>query len=106
LAPDAVLGDINYSLPVFFGRGAGNTYFSGKMLSKLARILLIAEEFEEICEGRGTAVSDTFTRSHLRSSIVVPPLQHQLRVRPLQDSMSIVDLNDDDDLHANKRKTK
>jgi hypothetical protein len=59
LAPDAVLGDINYSLPVFFERGTGDTYFRGKMLSKLARILLIAEDLEEICEGRGTAVSDT-----------------------------------------------
>jgi hypothetical protein len=55
---NAVLGDINYKLPKFFERGAGDTYFSGKMLSKLARILLIAEELDEICEG-GNAITDT-----------------------------------------------
>jgi hypothetical protein len=60
------------SLPVFFGRGAGDTYFSGKMLSKLARILLIAEELEEICEGRGTAVSDTVEYQVACDNITLP----------------------------------
>lgn len=48
---EALVHDMNYSLPKFFERGAGDTYFSGKMLSKLARILLIAEELVAICEG-------------------------------------------------------
>lgn len=46
-----LLSDINYTLPDFFQRGAGDTYFSGKMLAKLGRILLIAEEVEELCHG-------------------------------------------------------
>jgi hypothetical protein len=33
----------------------------------------------------------------------VPPLQHQLRVRPLQDSTLIIDLDDDDDDDQNIR---
>lgn len=49
---DALEADIDFALPDFFERGAGDTYFSGKMLSKLARILLIAEELSEICQGK------------------------------------------------------
>jgi len=41
--------DIHYRLPKYYQRGCGDTYFSGKMLAKLARILLITEEVEEIC---------------------------------------------------------
>lgn len=41
--------DILFTLPDFYERGAGDTYFSGKMLARLARILLIAEEFNQIC---------------------------------------------------------
>lgn len=41
--------DINYTLPDFYKRGAGDTYFSGKMLAKLGRVLLISEEVEELC---------------------------------------------------------
>jgi hypothetical protein len=41
--------DLDYELPGFFQRGAGDTYFSGKMLAKLARILMIGEELSEIC---------------------------------------------------------
>jgi Glycosyl hydrolase family 81 C-terminal domain/Glycosyl hydrolase family 81 N-terminal domain len=49
---DALVKDIDYSLPRFFERGIGDTYFSGKMLSKLGRILLIAEELIQICGGK------------------------------------------------------
>lgn len=41
--------DMQYSLPEFYRRGAGDTYFSGKMLSKLGRILVAADELLEIC---------------------------------------------------------
>ena len=36
--------DLDFALPENYVRGAGDTYFSGKMLAKLARILLIADE--------------------------------------------------------------
>ena len=41
--------DLQFRLPDFFQRGVGDTYFSGKMLAKLGRILMMAEEFVEIC---------------------------------------------------------
>jgi len=41
--------DINYKLPKYYRRGAGDTYFSGKMLAKFGRILAIGEELAEIC---------------------------------------------------------
>lgn len=42
--------DIRYQIPANFQVGAGDTYFSGKALGKLARILLITEEVKEICD--------------------------------------------------------
>lgn len=41
--------DVHFNLPDYYQRGAGDTYFSGKMLAKLARILLVAEEVEDVC---------------------------------------------------------
>lgn len=40
----AVETDINFAMPFNYQIGAGDTYFSGKMLAKLARILVVAEE--------------------------------------------------------------
>lgn len=40
----ALKTDIHYALPDNYMRGAGDTYFSGKMLSKLARIIIVADE--------------------------------------------------------------
>lgn len=40
----ALQHDIRYSPPQNYMDGAGDTYFSGKMLAKLARILLVAHE--------------------------------------------------------------
>ena len=39
----ALQTDIKFQLPVNYMRGAGDTYFSGKMLAKLARIILHAD---------------------------------------------------------------
>lgn len=41
---EALKTDIHYDLPDNYKRGAGDTYFSGKMLARLARILIIAQE--------------------------------------------------------------
>jgi endoglucanase Acf2 len=41
--------DLHFRLPEFYQHGIGDTYFSGKMLAKLARILLVWEEVDEIC---------------------------------------------------------
>ena len=42
--------DIEFEMPIYFQNGAGDTYFSGKLLAKMARILLVAEEVKSICE--------------------------------------------------------
>ena len=41
---EAIETDILYELPINYRRGAGDTYFAGKMLAKLARIIIIADE--------------------------------------------------------------
>ena len=41
---EALRSDIGYQLPWNYQKGAGDTYFSGKMMAKLARILLIADQ--------------------------------------------------------------
>ena len=46
----AIKGDMNYTLPTYYLQGGGDTYFSGKMLAKLARILLIAEQVIDVCQ--------------------------------------------------------
>jgi hypothetical protein len=42
--------DLSFKLPSYYAHGAGDTYFSGKRLAKLARILVIAEEVREVCQ--------------------------------------------------------
>ena len=51
----ALKKDISYQIPTNFFKGAGDTYFSGKALGKLARILLIAEEVQEICNSTSSS---------------------------------------------------
>mmetsp|Transcript_1945 Transcript_1945/g.4194 ORF Transcript_1945/g.4194 Transcript_1945/m.4194 type:complete len:899 (-) Transcript_1945:1167-3863(-) len=46
----ALSKDISYSLPDNYMRGAGDTYFSGKMLAKLGRIIVIAQELRGLAE--------------------------------------------------------
>ena len=46
---NAIQEDIKYRIPKYYSRGAGDTYFSGKMLAKLSRILLITHELKNIC---------------------------------------------------------
>lgn len=49
--------DIEFRLPDYYQRGAGDTYFSGKMLAKLGRILMIVDELQELCSS--TRVCDS-----------------------------------------------
>jgi len=46
---EALVTDIGYQIPSNFQSGAADTYFSGKTIAKLARILLVAEEVKELC---------------------------------------------------------
>jgi len=49
LLSQAITHDIHFELPPYYVKGAGDTYFSGKMLAKFARIIMIAEELIDIC---------------------------------------------------------
>ncbi|KAG7370819.1 glycosyl hydrolase family 81 protein [Nitzschia inconspicua] len=51
---EALVRDIKYQIPANFQIGAADTYFSGKTMAKLARILLITEELKEICNPTAT----------------------------------------------------
>jgi endoglucanase Acf2 len=42
-------------------QGAGDTYFSGKMLAKLGRIIVIAQELRGLAERPDNAIPDTST---------------------------------------------
>jgi len=45
----SVKTDLDFRIPDNFQIGAGDTYFGAKSMAKLARILVIAEEVQEIC---------------------------------------------------------
>jgi endoglucanase Acf2 len=47
---ESLLEDIRYQIPDNFQRGAADTYFSGKTIARLARILLITEELKDVCK--------------------------------------------------------
>lgn len=49
---EALQRDIQYVIPANFQRGAGDTYFSGKVLARVGRVLLIHEELEDLCNGK------------------------------------------------------
>jgi len=40
----ALINDLSFRLPLNYRKGAGDTYFSGKMLARLARVLIIANQ--------------------------------------------------------------
>jgi hypothetical protein len=42
--------DIEYSIPMNYQKGAGDTYFSGKMLARLARIILVADRTQAVTQ--------------------------------------------------------
>jgi len=48
----ASVEDIEYEIPDNLMRGAADTYFSGKILAKVARVVLIASELRELAEGK------------------------------------------------------
>jgi len=58
--------DLKFTLPSYYQRGAGDTYFSGKQLAKLARILLIAEELDELCSSSGKRAQQRYSTNDTR----------------------------------------
>lgn len=66
--------DLGYRIPGFFMRGAGDTYFSGKMIARLGRILLISEELQELCDDRSPNVQRADIAAYYAAcqSIILP----------------------------------
>lgn len=52
---EALQFDMGYEIPDNYMRGAGDTYFSGKMLAKMGRILVVADEVRGLCTGSNVA---------------------------------------------------
>ena len=57
IVPDlkkSVALDLKFQIPVNYQKGAGDTYFSGKMLARLARSMVVADQVDMVyCEGDG-----------------------------------------------------
>jgi endoglucanase Acf2 len=63
--------DLQFELPGNYKRGAGDTYFSGKMLARLARVLVIAQE---VGMDKGVGPDNSLylsALSHLKESVSV-----------------------------------
>ena len=59
----ALAQDLKYELPANYMAGAGDTYFSGKMLAKLARIALISDQMgAAFIQDRASAVRASTTQ--------------------------------------------
>lgn len=63
---EAVKSDLSWRLPQNYMIGAGDTYFSGKLLARLARVLIIADEL-------GFSQSQAFldALAHLREGVEI-----------------------------------
>lgn len=69
----AIGEDLAFRLPRYYRKGAGDTYFSGKMLAKLSRILLITKEMKDICQD-----ADKFGQDYLQvcQELSLPTTSH------------------------------
>lgn len=68
--------DLSFRIPLNYMLGAGDMYFSGKMLARLSRVLLVAEEFgvKEEKDGSHAYVSDDLFQAalqHLREGVEI-----------------------------------
>lgn len=53
---EALADDIHYRLSDNMMRGAADTYFSGKILARVARVIAIADEMDQLASGKTDAV--------------------------------------------------
>ena len=60
LIADALLRDIQYSLSNNTLRGAADTYFSGKLLARVARVIVIANELKELAKGDLSVLTELY----------------------------------------------
>lgn len=82
----ALHSDIMFQVPANFKKAAGDTYFSGKALGKLARILLIHEELKELCQDP----SDEYLEACVDANMEMPTdLEAKAALQQLRDSVEI-----------------
>jgi endo-1,3(4)-beta-glucanase len=62
----AALFDLSWRMPANYMRGAGDTYFSGKLLARLSRVLIIADEM-----GLSTSKEFQDALAHLRTGVEI-----------------------------------
>lgn len=75
---NALQTDIGYELPPEYQAGAGDTYFSGKMLAKLGRIILITQELTMLSEMESAdAVQDYYVHEN-KQDVTEPQAQDLL----------------------------
>jgi len=65
--------DVDFKIPDYFMRGAGDTYFSGKQLAKLGRIVVILDELKKL--QRANSVDDV---KHLYSDVDMDALEESI----------------------------
>ena len=68
LLSSALQSDMGFHGPEYYLRGVGDTYFSGKILAKTARILVIADEVKEICAKPNKAYDEACKNSTVPTS--------------------------------------
>jgi endoglucanase Acf2 len=93
---NALQEDLAFVLPENYRRGAGDTYFSGKLLGRLSRTILIAHEINELCsagkqqpqQNFGGYSSDDYSKACVESTIPTS-LQIQDAVRELSAGVEI-----------------
>ena len=55
---DSLQEDINFEIPDYYLKGIGDTYFSGKLLARLGRVLVVSDEVRSLCSDDSSVKSD------------------------------------------------
>ncbi|KAL3940620.1 MAG: hypothetical protein SGBAC_004876 [Bacillariaceae sp.] len=76
LLAESVSDDLEQELSDNIHRGAADTYFSGKILSRVARTIVIASELRELAEGEDLESKYDVDNEYLESSIVAASKVH------------------------------
>ena len=75
----ALQSDLGFRGPQYYLRGVGDTYFSGKIMAKTARILVIADEVKEICATSSPVYHEACVNSTAPTSEAITAMLDSLR---------------------------
>jgi endoglucanase Acf2 len=86
----ALLADLTYEIPVNYQKGAGDTYFSGKMLSKLARIVQVGSEVAALAKkDKDDMTSSAKTRAAVSAWLEEYDQLHEAALDRLRSSVEV-----------------